>query len=114
MKKLILLISLILSFSFSLAGAESSKDSVKVISRGYGSDYDEQLLNAQISALSNAVGSFIIGDTVFNSEKDKVIQNIKEYHGGYIESYNITATGSDGKDGKHGIHSKRSSLCHAT
>ena len=69
MKKLILLISLILSFSFSLAGAESSKDSVKVISRGYGSDYDEQLLNAQISALSNAVGSFIIGDTVFNSEK---------------------------------------------
>lgn len=95
MKKLILLISLILSFSFSLAGAESSKDSAKVISRGYGSDYDEQLLNAQISALSNAVGSFIIGDTVFNSEKDKVIQNIKEYHGGYIESYNIIATGSD-------------------
>jgi len=95
MKKLILLISLILSFSFSLAGAESFEDSVKVISRGYGSNYDEQLLNAQISALSNAIGSFIVGDTIFNSEKDKVIQNIKEYHGGYIESYNIISTASD-------------------
>ena len=95
MKKLILLISLILSFSFSLAGAESSKDSVKVISRGYGSNYDEQLLNAKIAALSNAIGRFIVGDTIFNSEKNKVIQNIKEYHGGYIESYNIISTASD-------------------
>ena len=68
---------------------------MKVISRGYGSNYDEQLLNAQISALSNAIGSFIVGDTIFNSEKDKVIQNIKEYHGGYIESYNIISTASD-------------------
>lgn len=97
MKNLInlILLSLIFSFSFSLAGAESFQDSAKVISRGYGSNYDEQLLNAQISALSNAIGSFIVGDTIFNSEKDKVIQNIKEYHGGYIESYNITTIASD-------------------
>ena len=97
MKNLIklILLSLIFSFSFSLAGAESFEDSAKVISRGYGSNYDEQLLNAKIAALSNAIGSFIVGDTIFNSEKDKVIQNIKEYHGGYIESYNITTTGSD-------------------
>ena len=68
---------------------------MKVISRGYGSNYEEQLLNAKIAALSNAIGSFIVGDTIFNSEKDKVIQNIKEYHGGYIESYNIISTASD-------------------
>jgi len=97
MKNLInlILLSLIFSFSFSLAGAESFEDSAKVISRGYGSNYDEQLLNAKIAALSNVIGSFIVGDTIFNSEKDKVIQNIKEYHGGYIESYNITTIGSD-------------------
>src|SRR6056300_348934 len=97
MKNLInlVLLSLIFSFSFSLAWADSFNKSAEVTARGYGSNYDEQLLNAKIDALSNAIGSFIIGDTVYNSEKDKVIQNIKEYHGGYIESYNITTIASD-------------------
>lgn len=83
-----LILSLIFLFSFSLAFG-SHDETLKVKARGYGLSFEEKLLNAKIQALTNAVGSFVIGDMKYDSDKEKVIQNIKEYHGGYIVNYDV-------------------------
>src|SRR5210317_1781865 len=86
-----LLLILIFLCSYALA-----KDDVyEVNARGYGSDFTEQILNAKLQALSDVVGSFIIGDDKYNSDKEELIRNIKEYHGGYILKFDVTATGPD-------------------
>jgi hypothetical protein len=87
MKNLLLTLIFLCNVTF------ATNDVYEVDVRGYGSNFTEQILNAKLQALSNVVGSFIIGDDKYSSDKEELIRNIKEYHGGYILKFDVTATG---------------------
>ena len=91
MKNLIkpILLSLIFSFSFSLAQPLQQDITQVVEARGYGPTQELRLKKAKLNALGEVVGAFIIGELSYRSDRDKIFENIKEYYGGYIESYQI-------------------------
>lgn len=95
MKNLILLLSLILTFSFSLAQPLQQDITQVVEARGYGPTHEAQLRNAKLKALGMVVGEFIVGEISYRSDKDKVFENIKEYQGGYIETFEILKQGTE-------------------
>lgn len=92
-----LLLSLILLFSFSLANSGQKDEIITEIveARGYGATQEAQLRNAKLSALGKIVGEFIVGQITYQSDKDNVFENIKEYKGGYIETYEILKQGTE-------------------
>lgn len=93
MKNLIL--SLIFLCSFSVA-QPLQQDITKVVeARGYGPTSELRLKKAKLNALGEVVGAFIIAELSYRSDRDKIFENIKEYYGGYIESYQITAETSE-------------------
>lgn len=55
---------------------------------GYGQDYNQSLTNAKIAALEKVAGTFIISDTSWKTD-ETVFEQIKQYNGGVIKSYDI-------------------------
>src|SRR6056300_399424 len=100
MKNLIkpILLSLIFSFSFSLAQPLQQDITQVVEARGYGPTQELRLRKAKLNALGEVVGAFIIGELSYRSDRDKIFENIKEYYGGYIESYQIIKETSEYTD----------------
>ena len=66
-----------------------------VEAKGYGTTYDRQLHDAKLEALRMVLGSFIVGHTIYKSDKDTVFENILEYHGGFIANYEVIRKGID-------------------
>jgi len=66
--------------------AEANAEVVTVT--GYGQDYNQALTHAKIAALEKVVGTFIISDTVWRSN-ESVFEQIKQYNGGVIKSYEV-------------------------
>jgi len=95
MKKLILSLIFLFSFSLAISGQKDEIITEIVEARGYGATQEAQLRNAKLSALGKVVGEFIVGQITYQSNKDEVFQNIKEYKGGYIETYEILKLGTE-------------------
>lgn len=55
---------------------------------GYGDDFESAVRNAKLAAIENVVGTFIIGGREWQTD-DSVFEKVKEYHGGYIKSYDV-------------------------
>lgn len=55
---------------------------------GYGESYIEALTNAKITALEMVAGTFIVSSRSWKSE-DVLLEEIKQYNGGVIKSYQI-------------------------
>jgi len=66
--------------------AEANAEVVTVT--GYGQDYNQALMNAKMAALEKVVGTFIVSDTVWRSN-ESVFEQIKQYNGGVIKSYDV-------------------------
>ena len=75
----------ILAAVLALAG-EANAEVVTVT--GYGQDYNQALMNAKMAALEKVVGTFIVSDTVWRSN-ESVFEQIKQYNGGVIKSYDV-------------------------
>ena len=54
---------------------------------GYGGNFSEALHQSKLEALQQVVGTFMIGNREIKD--DKVFEEILEYHGGYIKSYDV-------------------------
>lgn len=67
----------------------------EVIGDGYGADFNESLRNAKINALEQIIGTFIIAESWWSTDDEKIFEKIKTYHGGYIEKYSILESSSN-------------------
>ena len=66
--------------------AEANAEVVTVT--GYGQDYNQALMHAKMAALEKVVGTFIVSDTVWRTNEN-VFEQIKQYNGGVIKSYDV-------------------------
>jgi len=70
-----------------LISASANVGAEIVQATGFGDNFNEALHQSKLEALQQVVGTFMVGTREIKD--DKVFEDILEYHGGYIRSYDV-------------------------